>query len=148
MTVLCVFIFGHSDYTTCGACVTDNCHYGPASCVLGSACPGNMCQHQCRAQRLLVFCHLNTLCSSALRLIQWQKMMSLSAVKAERAFLFLKILSAPSSADSRRKESDAAEGWETPLFDTTSAQRFLSLPFAAEPDDYQGGFIHGASTLN
>lgn len=81
--------------------------------------------------------------------IQWQKMMLLSALRAECAFLFLKILSVPSSADSQRKERVmAAEGWETPLFDTISTQCSLSLPFAAEPDDYQSGFIHTASTLN
>lgn len=86
---------------------------------------------------------------SPLQPIQWQKMMLLSALRAECAFLFLKILSLLSSADSQRKERViVAEGWETPLFDTISTQRSLSLPFAAEPDDYQSGFIHTAPTLN
>lgn len=70
--------------------------------------------------------------STALHLqpIQWQKMMLLSAVRAECAFLFLKILSALSSADSQRKKRlMTAETWETPLFDTVSTRRSLSLPF-------------------
>lgn len=42
----------------------------------------------------------------------------------------------------------AAEGRETPLFDTVSTGRSLSLPRAAEPGDYRSGFIHTGPTLN
>lgn len=42
--------------------------------------------------------------------LQWWEMMSLSALRAECAFLSPEILSAASSADSRRKQSDGSAG--------------------------------------
>lgn len=61
------------------------------------------------------------MCSTLLYLqpIQRQRMMLLSALRAECAFLSLKIWSVFSSADTRRKErAMAAARWEAPLSDT------------------------------
>lgn len=73
----------------------------------------------------------------------------LSALRAEWAFFFLKILSVSFSADSQRKRRVmAVRRKETPLFDTISTECSLSLLFAAEPDDYQAAFILAAQSLN